>query len=168
MEKPVRTRPRGKSGVDRAVNLIAADADSRSDRNKNILRSRGISFLEEINHPRCDTQGRAPPPRMGCSDNPADGVYKKERDAIRRFDSQGHPLPIRDQAVARGDGPGRGTVPIEYKDPVAVDLPHQDQPVRRDRKGIGYQSQIPTDIFLPVAHKKTRVEAGERALAYPS
>ena len=62
---------------------------------------------------------------------------------------------------------GRGTVPVENKDPVAVDLPHQDQPLRRNRKGLADQSQVPTDIFLPVAHEESRVEAGKRPLAYP-
>ena len=59
------------------------------------------------------------------------------------------------------------TVPVEDKDPVAVDLPHQDQPPRRNRKGLFDQSQVPTDIFLPVAHEESRVEAGEGSRAYP-
>jgi hypothetical protein len=154
--------------MDRGVDLVAADADGGSDRNENILYPRGKSFLEEIDHPRCDTQGRAPPPRMGDSDDPADAVYKEERDAVRRPDSQGHPRPIRDQAVALGDGSRRRAVPVEDTDPVAVDLTQQDQPAGRNRKRIGDQRQVPTDIFLPVGHTKTRVEAGERSLTYPS
>ena len=51
MEKSARTRLRGEGGINRGVDLIAADADSRSDRNENILHPRGKSPHEEVNHP---------------------------------------------------------------------------------------------------------------------
>ena len=105
---------------------------------------------------RRNPEGGAPPARMGGADNPPDAVHEEEGHAVRRLDREGHPRPGGDQAVAFGNAFGRRPVAVDDADPVAVDLPHQDQPPARDRKGLADEVQVPADILLPVARAKAR------------
>ena len=160
---------RGKGGIDRGIDLIAAGADGRSDGGQDILGAGGKALST-----KASTIFAAMPRAVPRQPAWAAPMTRRTR-STKRSGTQSAVLTPRatpGRSVIRpshsGTHPGGGPSPSRTQDPVAVDLPHQDQPPVRNRKGLADQGQVPADILLPVAREKSRVEAGKRPRAHPA
>jgi len=154
---PVHGRPNG------IVHLIAAGADSGTDSRPDIPGTAPETFPQQRHDLPGNIQGRTPPTRMDCGDNPSRRIRHQYGHTVGGQDAQGKSRPICNHGVVLQGAAGMNEKirAVDNENLVAVDLMNPEKMPPGKAEGRSGDIPVGADIGILLTFPTAHIERGE-------